>query len=210
MELYLVRHGETQWNIEKRFQGQKDSPLTEKGRNQIVAIAESLKGIQFDRLISSDLGRALETSEILSKSLNLKPIIQNKLLRERNFGIFHGLTREEAERLYPSEWGMVCSADDEAPVPEGETRHQMRLRVQQFLSEIPAMYPGERLLAVTHGGVVNMVIRFVLRIPFSEPRRFRLPNAGLSILVYEQNEWFVRTLNALCPLTNRSIYDDTI
>jgi probable phosphoglycerate mutase len=209
-ELYLVRHGETLWNLEKRFQGQIDSPLTENGREQARILGEFLQGVSFDVLITSDLGRAEETARLVNSFLKISAFTTEPLLRERNFGIFHGLNREEAEKKYPQEAAMIWSGNSDAAVPGGESKNQLRQRVQQFLDELPVKYPGKRILAVTHGGVVNTAIRLVLRIPFEAPRRFKLPNTGLSIFVYEENEWFLRAMNVICPLNNRHIYDDTV
>jgi len=209
-ELYLVRHGETLWNLEKRFQGQNDSPLTENGREQARILGKSLQGISFDALITSDLGRAAETAGLINSLLNVPVFLTEPLLRERNFGIFHGLKREEAEKKYPREAAMIWSGNADAVVPGGESRNQLRQRVLRFLDDLPVKYPGKRVLAITHGGVVNTAIRLVLGIPFDAPRRFKLPNTGLSIFVYEKNEWFLRAMNITCPLKDRQIYDDTV
>ncbi len=209
-ELYLVRHGETQWNVEKRFQGQTDSPLTENGKEQALILGRFLQGISFDALITSDLGRAEETARLINSFLNISAFTLEPLLRERNFGIFHGLSREEAEKNYPQEAAMIWSGNADAAVPGGESKNQLRQRVQHFLDEIPVKYPGKRILAVTHGGVVNTIVRLILRIPFEEPRRFKLPNTGLSIFVYEKNEWFMRAMNVISYSNDRHIYDDTI
>lgn len=209
-ELYLVRHGETIWNLEKRFQGQIDSPLTENGREQAQILGKFLQGMSFDVLITSDLGRAAETAQILNSFLNIPVFIEEPILRERNFGIFHGLNKEEAEKKYPQEAALIWSTNADAAVPGGESKNQLMQRVQRFLDELPIRYVGKRILAVTHGGVVNTIIRIVLRIPVEAPRRFKLPNTGLNIFVYQENEWFLRAMNIICPLNNRQIYDDTI
>jgi probable phosphoglycerate mutase len=209
-ELYLVRHGETKWNVEKRFQGQNDSPLTENGREQARSLGISLQGIQFDGILSSDLGRALETANLINSYLQIPVIETDPILRERNFGIFHGLDRTEAERMYPHEASQIWSGDPNVAIPGGESRAQVRKRAEQFLSEFPVKYSGKKILAVTHGGIINPILRIVLRIPFDEPRRFKLPNTGLSILEHNGEAWFVRAMNIFCPLNGNQVYDETV
>lgn len=209
-ELYLVRHGETKWNVEKRFQGQNDSPLTENGREQARLLGISLQGICFDAILSSDLGRALETANLINSFLQIPVFETDPLLRERNFGVFHGLNRGEAERMYPREASRIWSGDPNVAVPGGESRTQVRKRAEQFLLEVPVKYSGKKILVVTHGGIINPILRIVLRIPFDEPRRFKLPNTGLSILEHNGEAWFVRAMNNFCPLNGDMVYDETV
>lgn len=99
----FIRHGQTIWNLEKREMGQLDSPLSEKGKIQAIAIAKRLKNITFSKLYSSDLGRALQTAQYIS-DVTGKDIITDVDLRERNMGIFQGYTRKEMAERYPKEW----------------------------------------------------------------------------------------------------------
>lgn len=209
-ELYLIRHGETEWNLTKRYQGQDNSPLTEAGKEQARLLGKMLSETSFDAMISSDLGRAMQTALIINEYLHLPEIIREPLLRERNFGLFHGMNRKEVMAKYPQEAARLFGGDIDTAPPGGESIRQVWERAVRFLKELPLCYKGKRILAISHGGVVNMIIREVLHIPFDVPRRFKLPNTGLNILTYEKEEWYLRSMGILSHFDDSTIYDDTI
>jgi 2,3-bisphosphoglycerate-dependent phosphoglycerate mutase len=209
-ELYLLRHGETQWNLEKRFQGHQDSPLTENGRKQALQLAEILSSVHFDLLISSDLGRAIETAKILNEVLHIPGFSTDSLLRERNFGQFHGLTRQEAERKYPKLAKYIWTGSASQIVPGGESRTDVHRRAVAFLDKVKTSWNGKRILVVTHGGIVNAIVRDVLQIPLDAERRFKLPNTALNVFSCEQDTWFLKSLGIVIHLGNGTAYDETI
>jgi 2,3-bisphosphoglycerate-dependent phosphoglycerate mutase len=209
-ELYLIRHGETEWNIENRFQGQLDSPLSENGIRQAERLGEALSSVHFDALYSSDLGRAMHTARLLNQSLHLEAIHTDQLLRERNFGILHGLTRDEVAKQYPELSNRIWGGKAEEGIPEGESRADVHRRGVAFLDKLTASARGKRILVVSHGGIVNTIIREVLQIPMDAPRRFKLPNTGLNILILEKGSWYLRSMGTLSHLTDGTVYDETI
>jgi broad specificity phosphatase PhoE len=147
--ILLARHGETDWNVQRRVQGHSDTPLNETGRAQALALAETLEGAQLDAIYSSDLARALETAQVVAERKKLTVRIVPEL-RERNFGTWEGLTDTEVLERFPlaksGSWG------------DGETKEEMTVRVLLALRRIAAAHPGGRVLVVTHGGPVRSLL----------------------------------------------------
>jgi broad specificity phosphatase PhoE len=139
-EFLLVRHAETEWNRDQRYQGHADPSLNETGRDQARALADALAGEQVDAIYASDLRRASETAEIVGERLGL-PVTQEPDLREIDVGSWSGLTREEVEGR---EW-------------DGETSEEQALRVHAALRRIGELHPAGRVLVVTHGGSMRRV-----------------------------------------------------
>jgi probable phosphoglycerate mutase len=145
--LLLVRHGETDWNLERRYQGHLDSPLNDAGRRQAEAVAEALAAEPVDAIYSSDLGRASATAEVIGARLGL-PVTTDRGLREVDVGSWAGLTREQvAERF-----GDVTRHD-------GESREQHRERVVGTVRRIAARHPGGCIVLVSHGGSIRALER---------------------------------------------------
>jgi probable phosphoglycerate mutase len=154
--LYVARHGETDWNAAGRWQGQTDVPLNAKGREQALAIAERLRGEGIAAIASSDLLRARETARIVAVALGLEVGHLDANLRERGFGCFEGLTREEVAARFPGEWARYLADPGPAP-PGGESREALLSRL------LPAVLAAaERLapppLLVMHGGAMRALL----------------------------------------------------
>ncbi len=148
--ILLVRHGETDWNRDGRVQGHTDVPLNDTGRDQARALAESLADDPVDAVYASDLVRARDTASGVADNRGL-PVVQLPELREKNFGTWEGLTREQILTRFPAarpgHWG------------DGETRDEMSRRVLDALSRIAASHEGETVVVVTHGGPLRAVQR---------------------------------------------------
>ena len=148
--IVLVRHGETDWNFERRVQGHTDRPLNETGRAQARALAAELADEEFDAVYSSDLARAYETARILAEARDLDVTVVPDL-RERDFGTWEGLTDTEIEQRFPDarrgHWG------------DAETPEEMRERILGALARIADAHPGGRVLVVGHGGPVRAILR---------------------------------------------------
>lgn len=160
---YIVRHGETEWNVQNLLQGHGDSPLTAAGKAQISELAQELSSIHFDQVFSSDLLRARQTAELLTIARKLA-INTTHLLRERSFGRYEGRSREEFEeenrgllRQYQSlsqaqQWKFKY-ADDM------ESSEEVITRLLVFLRETAVAYTGKNILVVTHGGVLRTFLK---------------------------------------------------
>ena len=149
-ELILVRHGETDWNRDQRYQGHADPPLNEAGRAQARQLACSLEGLELDAIYTSDLRRAAETAEIIHAGRDI-PLRRESGLREIDVGSWSGLTRAEIEERFPG-----------AEHHDGETREAMRERVVGTVTAISSRHEDERLLIVSHGGALRALLHHAL------------------------------------------------
>ena len=179
--LLVVRHGETLWNAEQRFQGHGDSRLTPKGRHGAKALGRRLGEMDFDLLISSDLGRAMETAAIIAESTG-HPIGVDKRLRERHYGVLEGLTIPEIQEGFPEAYERLAASDPEYVIPQGESRRQHYDRNIGFFREAIAKNEGMTLVLVAHGGVLDSLFRFVAGLPLDRPPCFISANTSLSIV----------------------------
>jgi probable phosphoglycerate mutase len=206
-ELFVVRHGQTIWNQQRRLQGQMDSPLTQEGLKQAESLAERLASKKIDVIYSSDLGRTMLTARFVSARMSGMQVYPDVRLRERNFGIFHGLNWEEIMKRYPEEGKNEKSGNADFIIPEGESRQQVLERSRDFMDEMLVKHPGKCILAITHGGIVSSIVRIVLNIPINAPRRFYLPNTALNVFEHTGTEWFIKTLGEISFLDNEDLSD---
>jgi broad specificity phosphatase PhoE len=164
--IVLVRHGETDWNRERRFQGHADVPLNEEGRTQVRELAELLAGESFSGAYSSPLRRATQSAEILGARLGLD-VRPSEALKEVDVGSWSGLTVPEVEVRFPEgykrwlEWR--CSGWG-----DGETYGELARRVVAGLHELAHAHPGGSVLAVTHGGPMRSAMAAALGLPLDE------------------------------------------
>jgi len=181
--LLVIRHGETEWNIEERFQGHGDSPLTNAGRDQARALALRLKDIPFDTLVSSDLGRALETASIITEQTG-HTVREDARLRERNFGDLEGLTFQKIKARHARILDQLDTNDPDYVIPNGESLRQHYQRNTECIAELIEKNHGATVAMVVHGGVLDSVFRLVTNLPLNSPRCFVTTNASLSIVHY--------------------------
>jgi glucosyl-3-phosphoglycerate phosphatase len=151
--LLLVRHGETDWNRDHRWQGNSDPPLNERGREQARRLAATLDPP--DRIYASDLARARDTAEIIAERLGL-PVILDERLRERGFGAWEGLTIVEIEARFAADHAR-WRAGDGPGAADAEPFEVFAARVGSFLQEVLERHPGEEVLIVAHGGTIRVI-----------------------------------------------------
>ena len=208
MVLIAVRHGETEWNLQRREMGQLDSRLTVRGIQQAEAIGRRLSGIKFAELYSSDLGRAVQTAEIIA-AMCQKQVLLDSGLRERHMGLFQGLTWEEMREQYPGERETYERTGFYDAIPEGETAQQRLDRSVQVLTAIAESHPDQTVVVVTHGGFLMGFLEFVLGIPFGSGKRFKKQNASFNAFEYVETKWCLETWNDLSHLNGLSTLDDS-
>ena len=150
LTLYIVRHGETEWNKEDRIQGRLDSSLTNKGRLHAKLLGESLKDVDFTRIISSPSQRTLETAQLIKGNRDI-PLIEDENLMEMHMGPWQGLTKEEIKAQYPHEYDCFMYRPDIYQNNHAETFADMQNRAQLFLSELNQIGLSGNLLVVSHG-----------------------------------------------------------
>lgn len=186
----LVRHGETFWNAERRLQGHQDIGLNAVGLRQARAAARRLEREPVAALYASDLSRARLTAEAIAVHLGRPPRLLRDF-RERCYGIFEGLTYDEARERHPAEYAAFEARDLDISFAGGESLTGFAARVTQQLTAVAAAHPGQTVVIVTHGGVLDIVNRFVRGNPLHTPRDFHIPNAGLNWLEVAGGHWRV-------------------
>ena len=204
--LVVIRHAETEWNIQNKFQGHLDSKLTLPGIKQAEAIADTLKGEAYDVIYSSDLERAKQTAEIIARRLNLK-VHTEKDLREINLGVMQGLKKDEFIIKYP-EVISKYHADPEYVIPGGESKLQLYNRVTGILEKIVRKHKGHNILLVAHGGVLDCIIRYTFDIPLNKRRNFSLFNASINRFAVENGEWKLESWGETSHMRDIQVTDD--
>jgi len=169
-----VRHGETDWNRDQRFQGHADPPLNDTGRAQARALADELAGERIDAIYTSDLARARETAELIAERAGV-PFVLEPQLREVDVGEWQGLTRTEIEERFPD--GMRSWHERGHGWERGETYEQLAERVLEALERIVSRHPGERVVLVGHGGTIRAIRAHMDESTVVEHRRI-LPSAS--------------------------------
>ena len=187
----FIRHGETDWNVEQRMQGQIDLALNARGEAQAAALGRSFAGSAADALYSSDLLRARQTAQPIAQALGLAPTLLREL-RERNFGRCEGLTFAEIEVLYADDARAIVSRDPDYGAPGGgESRRQHAARVLGCVAGLVARHGGQSIVVVTHGGVLDVVYRRAFDLSPDAPRDYVIANAGINWLAIEGERWSV-------------------
>ncbi|WP_374435489.1 histidine phosphatase family protein [Inhella sp.] len=193
LRLCLVRHGETDWNRAQRLQGWTDVPLNAEGRVQALAAAQELAGERFDAIYSSPLQRARATAEALAQPHG-HALQLDERLRERHLGELQGLLKPEIEQRHPELARLMQQRRPSYAPPGGETLAQFRARVEAWLADLVQAHGGQTVLAVSHGGVLDLVHRLASDGDFDAPRRVTLGNAALNWFVWRQQRWWVEAM----------------
>lgn len=192
--LIFVRHGETEWNLEGRIQGQSDSRLTERGREQGRRAAERLAGLALAAVYASDLGRARETGEMISALHGLA--VQTKPeLRERCYGEFEGRTREEIVAADPDTFATWLADRQRLAPPGGETQQELSDRVMRAMHEIVGAHPGETVAVAGHGGPIKSALFAVLGIPIDSWDRTWVAHGSVTVLRGRPDDLRVASFN---------------
>jgi probable phosphoglycerate mutase len=164
----LARHGETDWNRARRWQGHADPPLNDVGREQARALAAALDGVPLDAVYSSDLRRARDTAAVVAEAHGLE-VVATAALREIDVGEWSGLTTAEIEERFPAGWDRHAAGGD--GWERGETHEAMSARIVGAVSEIAAGHPGETVFCVLHGGVIRALLAYADGLDLGEYRR---------------------------------------
>ena len=159
--IYLVRHGQTNWNILGKTQGHGNSDLTEKGIDQAKDLADAMVKYPIDYIYSSDLGRAVQTAEIIADKFD-KEVIATPSLREMGFGEWEGLLIKEIQEKYGDVYKTWRNEPHLAEIPGGETLHIIKERTDKFLKELNEKYDGKHIVLVTHSVTARVILLSVL------------------------------------------------
>ena len=182
--IFLARHGESDWNVAKRFQGHSDRPLTERGRQQAHALADLVASQEIDAVYTSPLSRARETAEIVAARTRLEPVALPEL-REVDTGSWSGLSRADVEARFPE--GFTRWRSGGSGWEDGESYEEMAERVIGALRTIAEDHPDGRVLVISHGGPIRAIHAAAEGVAIRDYRRLRPvePNARLSSVAVE-------------------------
>jgi uncharacterized phosphatase len=184
--LTLVRHGETDWNAQRRMQGRTDIPLNERGRRQAELVAERLRGTSWDGIVSSPLIRVMDVARAIARAIGHPEdaIVQRDDLVERSFGEAEGMTLAERTERF----GL------DGPIPGIEPYEELDRRVMNALREIESQYRLGRVLVVAHGGVVNAALEQLAGDDYGHGKSF-IANVSLTTIRVQRDEWVVESVN---------------
>lgn len=182
-KILLIRHGETAWNAVRRLQGHIDIALNDEGERQAQALARALADEPLAAIVSSDLGRAVETARAVS-AYHRHVVQQDPQLRERAYGVFEGMLYADIERAYPADFAAWQSRDADAMMPHGErlaeSFRQFYRRCIDGIAAWGARYPGKTIAIVAHGGVLECAYRAAKGMSLDSPRDFQVRNASIN------------------------------
>ncbi len=184
--VYVIRHGETEWNALMKYQGHTDMPLSQRGRRQAELLGKRLSTENFHAFYASDLKRAYETAKIISKfhGQEVKTVPE---LKELNFGSWEGLNIEEIKESFPDVLKQWWEKPFSIKIPGGETLSDMVNRSVTAVKKIVSRHSGENIVLVSHGGVIRGIIGSVLGMDLNKYWRLRQDNACLNIIDFP--EW---------------------
>ena len=189
----FVRHGETDWNIEQRLQEPLDLLLIADGDAQAIAAGPHFSGLPPVALYCSDLLRARQTAQPIAQALHL-PMILLPALRERNFGRCEGMTFEEIAASNADDARAIESRDPDYAAPGGgESRRQHEKRILDCIDQLVGNHPGQTIVVVTHGGVLDVIYRRVLGLPSDAPRDYPIPNTGINWVAISGEQWVIES-----------------
>jgi 2,3-bisphosphoglycerate-dependent phosphoglycerate mutase len=188
----LVRHGETDWNVERRLQGHTDIDLNMRGIAQAEQMARALQKInfQFDILYTSDLQRAAKTAKEIERLFE-KSAVVNSELRERHLGALQGLTMADAPRIEPELWKSHIKRNLDEELRGGESINQFSGRIREVLDQIREQHIGKTILIVSHGGVLDMMYRLASKQSLDSEKVVVVPNASLNWISHDGESWKV-------------------
>ncbi|NDL61356.1 2,3-diphosphoglycerate-dependent phosphoglycerate mutase GpmB [Acerihabitans arboris] len=188
LQVYLVRHGETEWNALRRIQGQSDSALTAKGQRQAQQVAERVKHMGITHIISSDLGRTRHTADIIARACGCD-VLSDPRLRELDMGVLE-MRDIDTLTLEEESWrAQLVNGTPDGRIPKGESMTELSLRMRASLDSCRELPAGSIPLLVSHGMALGCLISTVLGLPPYAERRLRLRNCSLSRMDFQQSPW---------------------
>lgn len=195
MKLILVRHGQTEWNLLGKYQGQSDIALSEKGRMQAELLAKNFPVDHVDIVYASDLKRAFETGEKIAQRFGC-PIIPEKGLREFYFGEWEGHTYKEIVANWPEEASNFFGAPEKLQTPGGETFSILQERAMKTITRIREINEGKTVVAAAHGAIIKTILASLMHIPLHYLWAIRQDNTAVDILRFDDDYVSVELINS--------------
>lgn len=192
-EIIIIRHGETEWNKTGRFQGHSDVPLSAEGRAQAAALGRNLALDHVDAIYASDLTRAMETAAPLAKRFGLE-VISDPLLRELNFGAWEGRHFNDVNAENPNAMKNFYTDPEQADIPESEPFPEFQRRVAGRVREIVAQERGKRIVIVSHGASIRILLADILAMPIRSIWHISQLNTAVNKIRFEDDGFAIVTL----------------
>ncbi|CQR71281.1 Phosphoserine phosphatase 1 [Sporomusa ovata DSM 2662] len=194
--LIVVRHGQTVWNLERKYQGHSDIALTDKGLRQAEAVGARLAEEKIDAVYASDLSRAFKTAEYIAAKHSLTVSVV-PALREIKFGDWEGLTYEQISAQWPGLLGKLWTTPDELQIPGGESFQQLKERAYAAIEKIVAAHPDQTVAVVAHGGTIGTILCAMLGIHLNHVWNIRQDNTAVNIIEYYDGRPTITLLNCV-------------
>ena len=182
-KLYLIRHGETDYNNSLRFQGQTDIPLNQKGIEQAEKAADFFRDIPLQAIYASSLIRAKTTAEIIARAKGME-LQETDALREMSFGIWENMNTKDIQKKYAKEWKDFFASPANTKIPQGESMSDAQKRVYPVVQEILDRYPEGDVAFVAHGGIIRVLICTMLGLDLNRAWHLHVGNASITCFYY--------------------------
>ncbi|NMM63208.1 alpha-ribazole phosphatase [Clostridium sp. P21] len=193
MNLYFVRHGETEYNKSNFYYGKSDVSINEMGFVQAKKACEMLKNVNFNRAYISEMKRTKQTAKIILGEKKCD-IIKDCRLNERNFGEFEGKDYDKIKKLYPENWKAFCEDWKDAVPPGGESFTQFYLKVKDFMDNILKINE-DNILIVTHSGIIKSVYCYILDNNLDFFWKFSSKNGDITLIKYEYGNMYIDSIS---------------
>ena len=195
MRIFLIRHGETEWNRQNRLQGNSDTHLSPEGFHQAITLAEHAPFQHVDAIYSSDLTRAVETAKIIAERFNLTVKIMPEL-RETDYGDWEGRFIRDLAAESPKAFGRFFTDPERCHPPHGETFLECQARVMIGMIEIIANHDNQNVIVVTHGAAIRLILGAALDMPIHKMWAIAQFNMALNVLRVDDGEFTVELMNS--------------
>jgi alpha-ribazole phosphatase len=193
-KVFLIRHGETLWNKERKYQGHTNIPLSAEGIQQAGAVAAQLAGEKLAGVYASDLDRAFITAQIIAQPHHI-PVVGMPELREVGFGQWEGLTYNAIHDRWPEEMGKLYTHPGEIVIPGGESFAQLQQRAVQAMDVLVQKHPEETIVVVSHGGTIRTLLCEVLGVELNNIWNIRQDNAAINVIEYYEHKTIIALVN---------------
>jgi probable phosphoglycerate mutase len=194
----LIRHGKTQWNLEKRIQGKNNPPLCPQGILEVEKWGNFIKNAKkWDRIVTSSLQRTWETAHIINKDLKL-PLDKDERLDEQDWGVWNGKTKKDLCDGHFRELEYQMALGWRFCPPGGENRLAVWQRSRNAFADLSGRFSGKNILVITHIGVIKAIVYGILKRKFLPEEPALLKPNYLHLLAWQHNDLIIRNLNAVC------------
>jgi phosphoserine phosphatase len=200
--IYIVRHGETQWNKEEVFRGRKDIPLNEMGQKQAEMVGLYFRDKRIDRIVSSPLTRAVQTAEAISRTTSVA-VESAEEFTDINFGAWEGLPLREVEERYPADLATWKTSPENFKIESGETLETVRKRISMWLAEVMSEKEGT-FVVVTHRVICKLIVLYLLKIGNEHFWDMKYDPASITLMEQNNNQFTLAFGNDTCHLREGS------